>query len=208
MATAISNLTPTKTCTMSGCIKDDNLEGAYSKYLSTSPNWKARWWATVETIYYGAKKWARKYIIDPIQHLLTPVKKGKGRPKTFFLEDVLDFNGIDPKGYGAYIVQHFDADGNPLWVKPGKANDGYKRLGQHFTKDYKDQAVTGILLGWYPCKNKNHALSVENVIRNHFEEKGFFLLGEDRFPDVQEVTAEDVAEIAEGVKYIAKAFKA
>lgn len=187
--------------------RNNDLMGAYERYQKTNKVWRERWWALVEEIYHASKEWAEKYILNTAERILEKIMKKRGRPRKFFLSDVMTFN-VEAEGCGAYIVQHFDADGQPLWIKPGKADNAKKRMEQHFKSDYKGQAMSGVCLAWYPCKNKNHALSVENVIRDYFEQKGFFLLGQDRFPDLTEITEEDYEIINRNISYVNKAFGA
>lgn len=195
--------------TMAGYIRKNDLEGAYERYQNTSNTWKNRWWEVVEEIFNSSTKWAKEYILDPIKRELTKIVKKvakRGRPRTFFLEEVMTFN-CEAEGCGAYIVQHFDSNGKAMWIKPGKAEDAKRRMAEHFQKDYrKTDIAKGVCLAWYPCKNKNHALTVENIIRDHFEEKGFTLFGQDRFTDLAEVTAEDFAEINRRVAIVNSAW--
>lgn len=184
--------------------KNDDLLGAYAKFQTTSKTWASRWWKCVEEIYANSKKWCHYYIIDPIKRTIRQISRGRARK--FFLEDVLDFNNITPTGCGAYIVSHADKFGKHLWTKCGKADDGTARLAQHFTKDYYNIASTGKLIAWYPCKNANHALTVENIIRDHFEKKGLMLLGNDRFPELVEITTEDYAELERKIKIVEEIF--
>lgn len=192
--------------TMKSYIENDDLLGAYNRYQSTNNTWKNRWWETVESIYYSSIEWASKFIIDPVKRILTQIKqvltpkKKKGRPS--IIDKVMTFN-VPAEGCGAYVVQHFNSKGESMWIKPGKADDARKRMAEHFRKDYKDTDIaTGVCLAWFPCKNKNHALSVENILRDHFESKGFQLLGQDRFPDLQKITEEDWNEINRRINFI------
>jgi hypothetical protein len=47
---------------------------------------------------------------------------------------------------------------------------------------------------------------VENIIRDHFEKKGFSLLGNDRFPKLREITEEDFAELERKIKIVEEIF--
>lgn len=190
--------------TMEAYKKNDDLLGAYARFQATSKSWASRWWACVEEIYTTSKKWCHYYVIDPIKRTIRQITRGRARK--FFIEDVLDFNGIDPTGCGAYIVDHANENNEQMWIKCGKADEGKTRLAQHFTRDYSGKVFSGKLLAWYPCKNSNHALTVENIIRDHFEKKGFALLGNDRFPELHAVTEEDFAELERKIKIVEEIF--
>lgn len=184
------------TMTMAGYINKGDLEGAYERYQETNKTWKSRWWEVVEKIYNSAEKWAQEYIIDSVARTLTKIVKKiskRGRPRKFFLENVMTFN-CEAEGCGAYIVQHFDSKGESMWIKPGKADDAKRRMAEHFQKDYRNTDIaTGTCLGWFPCKNEDHALAMEDVIRAHFKSKGHKVSGNDKFPTLREVTEEDFA---------------
>ena len=196
----------TNTMTMNDYIKTNDLPGAYDRYQNTTGAWKARWWKVIETIYTTCQKWAKYYAIDPIKRVLKRLTRGRlPDPSTLTVENQLTYN-VHAEGTGAYIVQHFDNKGKSLWIKCGKADDAKRRLEQHFTKDYYKVAFTGVVIGWFPCKNANHALTAENIIRDHFEKKGLRRLGNDRFPTLSEVTAEDFVEIERKLKIVEEIF--
>lgn len=172
--------------TMTEYKANNDLLGAYERYQATNGAWKTRWWGVVEEIYYSCEEWAKQYVIDPIKRTLKKIRNSyKG-----LLENVMTYE-CEAEGCGAYVVQHFDANGKLLWTKCGKADDAKKRFLQHFTSDYNGVAAAGTCVAWYPCKNSNHALTVENIIRDHFEKRGYNLLGNDRFTDLVEIKKVD-----------------
>lgn len=188
-------------------INHGDLPGAYARFQATSKSWKSRWWKVVENIFNKVSGWAKYFAIDPISRVLRRITRGRLPSVAVVVKggDRLTFN-VPVEGCGAYIVQHFDEADHHLWIKCGKADDGVNRLNQHFKADYCGQAERGVVLGWYSCKNANHALTVENIIRDHFEKKGFALLGKDRFPELHEVTAEDFAELERKIKIVEEIF--
>lgn len=168
-----------------------DLLGAYDRYEKTSRQWKSRWWAIVEEIYNASAEWAKKYILDPVKRTLTAIIKKRGRPAKYKAEEFLTFE-CEASGCGAYFVEHYDGKGKK-WSKCGKADNAHRRLKQHFTVDYKGEITRGVVKLWYPCVNSDHALTMENVMRDYFHhKKNLRLLGNDRFPDCGELTAEDV----------------
>lgn len=194
------------TMTMNDYIKTSDLPGAYERFQNTTGAWKSRWWSVVEEIYNNCVKWAKYFAIDPINRVLKRLTRGRlPDPCTLTVESQLTYN-VPAEGCGAYIVQHFDNKGKSLWIKCGKADNAKVRLEQHFTKDYYKQAFSGVVLGWFSCKNSNHALTAENIIRDHFQKKGYKLMGNDRFPSLSEITAEDFAEIERKLKIVEEIF--
>lgn len=187
--------------TMTEYKANNDLLGAYERYQTAGNTWKSRWWAVVEEIYYSCEEWAKRYVIDPIKHIIKRVYKSRKN----FLAENMRFE-CEAEGCGAYVVQHFNAKGELLWTKCGKADDAKARLLQHFTVDYRDEVVSGVCLKWYPCKNSNHALTVENIIRDHFEKKGCELLGNDRFAGLEVITVEDWAAIQKNVDIVEQIF--
>jgi hypothetical protein len=184
-------------------LNNNDLLGAYGRYNETIARWKDYWWEAVETIYNSAKEWTKHFIIDSVNRILKRITRG--RLPMINSQGYLEYQ-VEADGCGAYLVKHFDSDNKPLWIKCGKADDVQKRLIQHFKKDYRDIAQTGIVLGWFPCKNSNHALSMEDVIRNYFEQKGFELLGKDRFPKLTEISEADLNELNRRAKILAELF--
>lgn len=182
-------------------IDQNDLEGAYNRFCITYANWKDHWWAVVEEIWTNCKDWAKKFMLDPIKRVLRK-------------REIIEFKGCadaqityecEAHGVGAYIVKHYDADSNLLWTKVGKADDVEKRLRQHLRQDYKGTAVFAKCIAFYPCNNPDHALSMENLLRYHFN-KTYGLLGRDRFPELTDVTAEDLATLDEKAKVLATLF--
>ena len=167
---------------------ESDLLGAYERFEHTTNRWKSRWWALIETIYSKSTFWTKHYILDPIKRVLKRITKGR-LPK-HRTENRLIYK-VEADGTGAYIVQHFDNKKKSLWIKCGKADNAKKRLEQHFNVDYSGEVKSGIVLGWFPCKNSNHALAMEDIIRDYFQTKGFSLKGKDRFTDLFEVTEND-----------------
>ena len=197
----------TATHPMDYYINKGDLPGAYDRFQNTSASWKSRWWKVVEKIFEKVKGWAKYFSIDNAKRVLKRITRGRLPSVENVVKGAnrLVFN-VPAEGCGAYIVQHFDKMDKHLWIKCGKADDAIDRLTQHFKNDYYGKAERGVVLGWYSCKNANHALTVENIIRDHFEKKGFALLGHDRFPELHEVTAEDFAELERKIKIVEEIF--
>lgn len=184
-------------------LAQNDLLGAYQRFGDTTARWKDYWWEVVEEIFHKSEEWAKQYLLDPIERLLKRITRK--RSITLAPKYYLNYK-VEAEGCGAYIVEHFDSNGERLWIKCGKANDVKSRLVQHFKVDYKGEAESGTVLGWFSCKNSNHALSMENVIRDYFETKGFALLGKDRFPTLSELTAEDVQILSQKAEILATLF--
>lgn len=185
-----------------GYIRFKDIEGAYERFKQANLRWKNYWWDVVVEIYNTVKQIQREFFIDLRNRILT---KKRGRYKSLYLEDVMEFKCI-AEGTGAYIVQHFDNKNNLLWTKIGKADNAQKRLEQHFTVDYKGIAKTGICLNWFPAKNSNHALSIENILRDYFQNKGYHLIGNDRFDNLYGITEQDWTEINAKLEILATLF--
>lgn len=183
-------------------IFEEDFLGAYDRFINTTARWKNYWWSAVETIFNQSKFWVKHYIIDPIAKIIKRISRGR-LPQ--IEKDRLIYR-VEAEGCGAYIVEHFDKNGNRLWIKCGKADNAKKRLKQHFDKDYKDLAETGTVLAWFSCKNSNHALSMENIVRDHFEKQGFEILGNDRFPTLTKITDKDLFELNQKAEILEKLF--
>lgn len=198
-------ITATSNYTMNDYRSNNDLVGAYKRFQSASATWQGRWWKVVEDIFNACSAWANYFVIDPIKRTLKKLTRGRTPNPATLLNHNLIFN-VKAEGCGAYIVQHFDKKGKHLWIKCGKADNALRRLNQHFTVDYPDQADSGIVWGWFACKNSNHAYAMESVIRDHFERKGLTLLGNDRFPKLTEITEKDFAELNAKAEMLEKIF--
>ena len=181
-------------------INRNDLNGAYKRFVSAYRNWKDHWWAVVVEIWDRCKEWAKDYVLDVLNRTLLPKLIKRGRKSIANVEYECDAYGM-----GAYVVQHFDAQDNPLWIKVGKANDVHKRLNEHLTKDYRGNAKRAVCLCFYPAKSDNHALSIENVLREHFN-KEHYLLGNDRFPSLVNISADDKQIIGKKLEILATIF--
>lgn len=192
------------TMTMNDYKESADLLGAYERFEKTTKQWKSRWWAVVEEIYTKSAFWMKHFILDPIAHTIKRITRGRLPRQNE--EKRLTYK-CEAEGTGAYIVQHFDENGKHLWIKCGKADDVKKRLAQHFDSDYKGVAKSGVVLGWFPCKNSNHALAMEDVIRDYFESKAQ-VMGHDRFPGLTELTENDFVILNKKAEMLAQIFGA
>ena len=183
-------------------IDSNDLEGAYKRFTSTNITWKNHWWSVVEKIWNSCKDWAKDFVLDPIKRILSRREtiKSKGRKTDAQVAYLCEAHGM-----GAYIVKHYDAENHLLWTKVGKADDVNKRLRQHLKQDYKGVAVFAQCVAFFPCKNSDHALSMENVLRHHFNTR-FGLLGHDRFPELQEITSDDLEALNQKAEILATIF--
>lgn len=182
-------------------ITNNDLLGAYRRFETAYKNWKDHWWSVVKEIWERCSNWAREWILDPITRTLMPQTiRHRGRKSSAMVG-----YRCEAQGMGAYIVQHFDDKDTRLWTKVGKADDVQKRLIQHLTKDYKKIATRAECIAFYPAKNSDHALSIENVLRNFFNQK-YPLLGNDRFPTLENIPEEDFRLIAEKLKILETIF--
>jgi hypothetical protein len=145
-------------------------------------------WDFVETAHLIAKRFVKR-----IASLFTPFNDGRVEYR------------CEAKGCGAYIVQHFDHNDNFLWTKVGKADKVQKRLQEHLTKDYVGEAYRGVCLYFFPAVDEEHALCIENVLRRYFR-KNHKLLGKDRFPTLEEVTAADFEYLNAKIEKLAEVF--
>ena len=83
-----------------GYIRFKDIEGAYERFKQANLRWKNYWWDVVVEIYNTVKQIQREFFIDLRNRILT---KKRGRYKSLYLEDVMEFKCI-AEGTGAYIV--------------------------------------------------------------------------------------------------------
>lgn len=115
-------------------IESNNLEGAYSRYVTAYRNWKDHWWAVVEEIWNNCKEWAEQFVLDMKERTLTKVIKraiSKVIPSVAVTvnPEQQDF----PKGAElVYLIRLFDRDGELVWSKVGTTTRSIKaRMSEH-----------------------------------------------------------------------------
>lgn len=129
-------------------VEHDDFTGALERFNKAYSNWKEHWFNTCKQIYDNSKKWAKKYILDPIN--LTIRKIG---------EVIIEHTGFISN---AYVVKVFDSRLNRTMFKVGKAND----IRERFRGD-KHYTLEGILKA-YQFDSEDKALTMENVMRSFF----------------------------------------
>lgn len=158
----------------------DNLDfnGACEKYKSSDNNTIGFWNNALREIAKNAPKTIQ---IDEKYRVLFSLFRVEAKDAPSFPYGVC----------GAYIVQHFDLEDNSLWIKVGSSKNIGKRLKQHYLTDYRGEIFSAKCLKYYQTNSAEEAQIIESILRAYFLRKGYSLLGNDRFPDLVEVTNKD-----------------
>lgn len=170
---------------------------------TTTTYYRRKFYEEMKGLYeeFAAVRAAWDFVEDAVRIVKRFVKK----ILTVFHNDKRVEFHCEAAGCGAYLVQHFDYKNNPKWIKVGKADDVDKRLSQHLKQDYAGEVKRAVCIAFYPAVDADHALSIENVLRRYFR-KNHKLLGKDRFPTLEEVTAADFEYLNAKIEKLAEVF--
>lgn len=105
---------------------NEDFEGAFERWLNTTPAWKGRWFETCAKIFTRTKKWVDKYVIDAANktiHKIGSIKlnfapKVRKDSRISISEDcpVFDNNANTQK---CYLIEFYDEDGQFICSKVG-----------------------------------------------------------------------------------------
>ena len=97
---------------------------------------------------------------------------------------MVNIEQFEANRFCAYVLELFDASGNLLWVKIGKANDLHTRCKQHLScKGYRKEGLAYIeVKEVYYAENEDDAMTIENELRKHYKaRKDANFVPKDRF---------------------------
>lgn len=96
--------------TMSEILENKDFEEAKERYEACNSNrWKNKWWEIVCEIWKKTRKWANKYVLDPIRKLVLKIGEQ-----------------VDKVSY-TYWITLLDDNDERVWEKIGKADDPISR---------------------------------------------------------------------------------
>ena len=121
-------------------IEQNDLNGAYEKYIHTTNRWRSYWFETCLTIFNRSKKWLKEYVIDPVERTIRKVTepiKQKLQPKPTL-----------------YIMELRNSLGKLVYSKIGTTErEIYHRIKEIKTY-YKKEDITDIkVVRTYDCGN-------------------------------------------------------
>lgn len=102
-----------------------DFEGAFERWMTTSPAWKSRWFEVCERIFKSCKNWVDKYVVDPIYKTITKIGSIKVRfaprirnENISVAEDCPLFNN-ELGTQKCYLIEFYDEDGDFVCSKVG-----------------------------------------------------------------------------------------
>lgn len=170
-----------KQMTSTDYIREQDFEGAKERFDKANRRWKSHWFEVCREIAEVCKKWAKKYVFDPINLTIEKVKRAtKGRH--------------EGKSY-VYLIEMY-ANGIFRFLKGGKANDVNARMSQLCGYEYKREGVVvddvKILRTW-ELADSHLAESFEQALHSYLSKK-FRNIPNDRYDPVT-LTEDDFAEL-------------
>lgn len=108
--------------TMQEILDNKDFEEAKARYESCKSNrWKNQWWNILCAIWKKTKKFAKKYVLDPVNKLVLKIGE---------TVDSISFT---------YWITLIDAQGNRVWEKIGKSDDPVSRWSSILKERYCTQ---------------------------------------------------------------------
>lgn len=108
-------------------IETNDFVGAKERFDRAYRNWKEYWFDTCYTIAKNCKEWFTKYVFDPIEKTISPLR-----------------NKINKNNHGCayvYLIKMFDTNGNYIYLKGGKTNNLERRYYELSRNYYKIEGV-------------------------------------------------------------------
>ena len=111
---------------MDECIETGDFEEAFSRWQNTSNAWVKKWFNVCVEIFHQSKRWAREYIIDPINQTITKI---------------VNCVSSSFEGNYFYLMRAFD-DRGLLFSKIGTTT---RTVEQRMREHYKSYAKLGVI---------------------------------------------------------------
>lgn len=93
-------------------ILTEDFEGAKVRFETTNKRWKQYWWNCLTEIYETCKRWAKKYILDPINRTVSEA--------IVVAEEKIIYNcTYDDNGEKCYLFKFYDFFDNLIFSKIG-----------------------------------------------------------------------------------------
>ena len=158
----------------------DNLdfEGAFERWITTSPAWKNRWYDACEKIFVTGKKWLNEYILNPVSKTISKINdirsiftrvKNSGISISEDCQPWDDSVGVQK----CYLIGFFDSEMNLVCSKVGTTvRKVSERIREELTsKTYVGMgAVHCVINRVYNCGNLP-AEGVESMFRAKYIKK-------------------------------------
>lgn len=115
------------------CIEENDIESAIARYEKTNNRYKNYWWETILTIFESCKNWAKVYVIDKVNKVITECAQ---QIKRVFKEE---------KPSWCYWIEIFKND-NLIYNKIGttQEKDPHTRLKQIVKKGWSEVSADGL----------------------------------------------------------------
>lgn len=111
-------------------IKNDDFEGAKIRFETTNKRWKQHWWNCLVSIYEKSKRWAKKYILDPINKIISE--------NILLADEMIEdlAKEYDDSGNNCYLFKFFDFDDNIIFSKIGTSTRSIRKRLRKEINDY------------------------------------------------------------------------
>jgi hypothetical protein len=135
-------------------VENEDLDGAYDRYCSTTNRWKSYWFDVCNQIFQQSKEWAKKYIIDPVKQSIEIRVAQKRERKNYDIQIKPDFK--NESNQKCYLFRFFNAEGERICSKIGTTTrDVMKRMREELSSPTYTRmgAVRAVVDRVYDCGN-------------------------------------------------------
>lgn len=163
-------------------IEANDFEGAKERFDRAYCNWKEHWFEACYTIAQNCKEWLKRYVLDPIEKTITPLR-----------------NKINKNNFGCafvYLIKMFDTNNDYIYLKCGKTNDLKRRYYELSRTHYKVENIQILKVEevkTWQLPTEHLAESFEQLVHAYFE-KFLENIPKDRWTPI-ELSNKDFEEI-------------
>lgn len=160
-------------------LENDDFEGAYERWKTTSPSWKKRWFDVCEKIYSSSKEWVKTYVLNPVEKVINKITDVREIVTTRIKKEGIaisnDCNAWDDsKGLEkCYLIAFFNEQMELVCSKVGTTTRSvFQRIREELnSKTYKGMGATHCVINRvYDCGNLP-AEGVESMFRAKYIKK-------------------------------------
>lgn len=158
------------------CIATNDYVSAIERFNMTSNRWKNYWWDCIEQIYKNCEEFAKKYIIDPVNQLISETVEKVRKPRKSKYDEIINSNGYNitaKSGEICYLFRFFNDMGELVCSKVGTTTRTIRqRLAEELRSNtYKDMGATHAIVDRvYNC-GELPAEGLESLIRSEYIRK-------------------------------------
>lgn len=126
---------------------NNDFEGAFERWQTTSFTWKGRWFETCSKIFQSTKEWVNKYIIDPVNKTIHKIEPIKIRFAPRVRDEAISIPGDCPEfdnSHGlekCYLIEFYNELGELICSKVGTT---VRTIQERIREELKSKTYSGM----------------------------------------------------------------